>query len=143
MKLSAISYIFVCFNFRSVRRAFDRVVGESEEHINITQCQKALNCLGIPNNILSVDSLSKIILYYKEIQVTGADESTTIETTTITTTTQTVTRNVTVELNFDDFCIIAAYLSVLQQEIYNSACVSPIKGINVPPPPIFFTNTPG
>lgn len=49
----------------------------------------------------------------------------------------------TFNINFDDFCVITAYLSVLQQEINNSTCVSPIKGINLPPPPIFLTNTPG
>lgn len=50
---------------------------------------------------------------------------------------------ITFNINFDDFCVITAYLSVLQQEINNSTCVSPIKGINLPPPPIFLTNTPG
>lgn len=51
--------------------------------------------------------------------------------------------DITFNINFDDFCVITAYLSVLQQEINNSTCVSPIKGINLPPPPIFLTNTPG
>lgn len=46
-------------------------------------------------------------------------------------------------INFEEFCVISSYLSVLQQEIEENCCVSPIKGTNLPPPPIYLTNTPG
>lgn len=46
-------------------------------------------------------------------------------------------------INFEEFCVISAYLSVLQQELNENTCVSPIKGTNLPPPPIFLTNAPG
>lgn len=39
--------------------------------------------------------------------------------------------------------MLVSYLSILQQEINESGCISPIKGTNLPPPPIFLTNTPG
>ena len=46
-------------------------------------------------------------------------------------------------ITFEEFCVISSYLSVLQQEIEENTCVSPIKGTNLPPPPIYLTNTPG
>lgn len=46
-------------------------------------------------------------------------------------------------INFEEFCVIAAYLSVLQQEQNENTCVSPIKGTNLQPPPIYLTNAPG
>lgn len=46
-------------------------------------------------------------------------------------------------LDFDLFCVISAYLSVLQQEIHESGCISPIKGTNVPPPPVYLSNLQG
>ena len=51
--------------------------------------------------------------------------------------------NSRISLNFEEFCLIASYLSILQQEINENSCASPIKGTNVPPPPIFLTNMPG
>lgn len=46
-------------------------------------------------------------------------------------------------LDFNLFCVISAYLSVLQQEIHESGCISPIKGTNVPPPPVYLSNLQG
>ena len=46
-------------------------------------------------------------------------------------------------INFEEFCVISAYLSVLQQEMNENTCVSPIKGMNQKPPLIFLTNTLG
>lgn len=48
-----------------------------------------------------------------------------------------------IHLEFDEFCMLTSYLTILQQEIHESGCISPIKGTNLPPPPIFLTNTPG
>lgn len=48
-----------------------------------------------------------------------------------------------IQINFEEFCTLTAFLTVLHQEISESGCVSPIKGTNVHPPPIFLTNTPG
>jgi hypothetical protein len=45
-------------------------------------------------------------------------------------------------INFEEFCLINSYLSVLQQEIQEN-CISPIKGTDLPPPRIFLTNSPG
>lgn len=43
-------------------------------------------------------------------------------------------------LTFDEFCMLTSYLTVLQQEIHENGCVSPIKGTNLPQPPIYLTN---
>jgi len=53
------------------------------------------------------------------------------------------TNSETHNITFEEFCVISSYLSVLQQEIEENTCVSPIKGTNLPPPPIYLTNTPG
>lgn len=47
-----------------------------------------------------------------------------------------------IAVDFEEFCILTSYLTVYQQEISESGCVSPIKG-NLPPPPIYLTNNPG
>uniref|UniRef100_A0A1I8PPY1 Raw n=1 Tax=Stomoxys calcitrans TaxID=35570 RepID=A0A1I8PPY1_STOCA len=47
------------------------------------------------------------------------------------------------QIDFNLFCVISAYLSVLQQEIHESGCISPIKGTNVPPPPVYLANLQG
>lgn len=150
---------FFFFIFSSVRRAFDRVVPASEETINLSECQIALSCLGYPNNIQTVENLTNIILSYKLMKSSSQnvttssqnpssddDEEDEVKITSQSTSSENKTINdedITFNINFDDFCVITAYLSVLQQEINNSTCVSPIKGINLPPPPIFLTNTPG
>ena len=46
-------------------------------------------------------------------------------------------------ISFEKFCLIDAYLSILQQEINESSCVSPIKGTDHPPPTVYLTNAPG
>lgn len=51
--------------------------------------------------------------------------------------------NTEMTIDFEEFCILTSYLTILQEEINESGCVSPIKGTNLPPPPIFLTNTPG
>lgn len=51
--------------------------------------------------------------------------------------------NSEITIDFEEFCVLTSYLTILQEEISESGCVSPIKGTNLPPPPIFLTNTPG
>nr|XP_029709941.1 uncharacterized protein LOC109403689 isoform X2 [Aedes albopictus] len=48
-----------------------------------------------------------------------------------------------ISITFDNFCIIESYLSVLQQEILETSCVSPIKGTNLQQPPIYLTDFQG
>lgn len=133
----------------SVRRAFDRVVEESKDSISLIQCQKALSCLGYPSSVLTLENINRIVETYNtaatdhDVDVTTAG---TVQLPTSASAPSSPTTNASAisenRVTFDNFCIAAAYLSVLQQEINNSACISPIKGFNVPPPPIFFTNMP-
>lgn len=103
------------------------------ERITLLQCQCALNLLGYAQHLLVLDDLAKIIASNREISEKGQ-----------TTNAQTKQINCNdATIDFEDFCTLTAYLTVLQQEISESGCVSPIKGTNLPPPPIFLTNTPG
>lgn len=51
--------------------------------------------------------------------------------------------NAEITIDFEEFCVVTSYLTILHEGISESGCVSPIKGTNLPPPPIFLTNTPG
>lgn len=121
-----------CFH-RAVRRAFDRVVDKNpaatdDGRVTLAQCQSALNFLGYAQNLLSLDNLTEIVLSHREVhepEAAKADKSTEMC------------------IDFDEFCMLTSYLTILQQEIHESGCISPIKGTNLPPPPIFLTNTPG
>lgn len=128
----------VFFLIRSVRRAFELVADQSlNEKISLLQFQEALSRLGYKKNILSEDEFKKIILNHREIDSNQREneQSPKIDTPN--------KQNKEISINFDEFCILTSYLAILQQEIQESGCISPIKGTNLPPPPIFLTNTPG
>jgi raw len=109
-----------------VRKLFDRVVGKSEDGLTLSQCRYALLPLGYSEVMASLENLKKILCFIREMQ--QADEQEISDKTIV---------------SFDDFCLITSYLQIWQQEISESTCVSPLKGTNLPPPPIFLTNTPG
>jgi hypothetical protein len=89
-----------------------------------------------------MDNLKRMLTLVREIlsqETSSSSSSSTI------TTNMTNEQQINVDqpsINFEEFCVMSSYLSVLQQEIQES-CISPIKGTNLPPPPIFLTNSPG
>lgn len=148
-----------------VRGAFDRV-NAMKEFISLEQCQRALSILGYAQSLLTVENLKSIIKSQRESLDLSSSSHTDNEPTnqrpknstsvqkslqknksfskeeTTTKITSNIKRN-NFEIDFDQFCILAAYLSVLQQEIHESGCISPIKGTNVPPPPVYLANLQG
>ncbi|KAH8418872.1 hypothetical protein KR222_007909 [Zaprionus bogoriensis] len=127
----------------TVRGAFDRVNPQGEL-LTVEQCKRALLFLGYAQSLVNLDNLTKIIINQREslkllqTQSTKAAEGE-----------QQQQENCNSAMSahpelidFDLFCVISAYLSVLQQEIHESGCISPIKGTNVPPPQVYFTNAP-
>ncbi|XP_055388268.1 uncharacterized protein LOC129616659 [Condylostylus longicornis] len=124
--------------------------------ITLEQCQLALSFIGYAQSLLKLENLKNILLSYKEpLQLHGIVSPTqSIEQELKTKTQTSPTKNKKLRdifnvksnfynenyINFDEFCIIAAHLSLLQQEIYEHGCISPIKGTNITPPPIFFAN---
>lgn len=143
-----------------VRGAFDRV-NAMKEHISLEQCQRALSILGYAQSLLTIENLKSVIISQRESL--DMSPSSIVETESIETTpTKRQPRNKNFfkkhgsssslameakkndfQIDFDQFCILAAYLSVLQQEIHESGCISPIKGTNVPPPPVYLANLQG
>ncbi|KAH8248596.1 hypothetical protein KR032_001225, partial [Drosophila birchii] len=129
----------------TVRGAFDRVNPQSDL-LTVEQCKRALLFLGYAQSLVNLDNLTKIIINQREslkllqthgpkagVENLAADEGSNCIQPTLP----------SQELiDFDLFCVISAYLSVLQQEIHESGCISPIKGTNVPPPQVYFTNAP-
>ncbi|KAJ6633543.1 hypothetical protein Bhyg_16976, partial [Pseudolycoriella hygida] len=112
-----------------VRRAFDRVADKSlHNKITLPQCQCALTYLGYPQNLISTSSLTEIIDIHR-VSENGRSQGS-------------ISSIHDCSITFDEFCMITSYLAILQQEIHESGCISPIKGTNLPPPPIFLTNTP-
>ncbi|XP_037032635.1 uncharacterized protein LOC119071724 isoform X1 [Bradysia coprophila] len=119
----------VSSRLKLVRRAFDRVADKSlHNKITLAQCQCALSYLGYPQNLISTNCLTEIIDIHRENGRTQEVRS--------------ISSIHDCSITFDEFCMITSYLAILQQEIHESGCISPIKGTNLPPPPIFLTNTP-
>lgn len=113
------------------------------------QCKRALLFLGYAQSLVNLDNLTKIIINQREslkllqTQSTKAGEGEQqshekLELGCNSTSTPAMPNHELID--FDLFCMISAYLSVLQQEIHESGCISPIKGTNVPPPQVYFTN---
>ncbi|XP_055923882.1 uncharacterized protein LOC129954173 isoform X2 [Eupeodes corollae] len=144
-----------------VRGAFDRV-NAMKEFISLEQCQRALSILGYAQSLLTMENLKSVIISQRESLDTSSfmDLEPDKVSKTTATTSASITRNklflkkeTTIplvnakrnefQIDFDQFCILAAYLSVLQQEIHESGCISPIKGTNVPPPPVYLANLQG
>lgn len=120
-------------HYRLVRRAFDRVADKSlHNKITLDQCQCALTYLGYPQNLISTSSLTEIIDIHRHAPENGRTQDA-----------RSAASIHDCSITFDEFCMITSYLAILQQEIHESGCISPIKGTNLPPPPIFLTNTPG
>ncbi|XP_033155136.1 uncharacterized protein LOC117137678 isoform X1 [Drosophila mauritiana] len=130
----------------TVRGAFDRV-NPLNDLLTVEQCKRALLFLGYAQSLVNLDNLNKIIINQREslkllqthspravaddadVDADGGNCS------------QPILPSQQL-IDFDLFCVISAYLSVLQQEIHESGCISPIKGTNVPPPQVYFTNAP-
>ncbi|XP_036321353.1 uncharacterized protein LOC118735609 isoform X2 [Rhagoletis pomonella] len=144
-----------------VRGAFDRV-NPVNGIITVAQCQRALLYLGYAQSLVKLDNLNKIVAAQRETLETLEKRSTkssaqrdisgssstkksasSSSTSSCSSDTPTASVNESADVDFDLFCVISAYLSVLQQEIQESGCISPIKGTNVPPPPVYLTNMQG
>lgn len=153
-----------------MRRAFDRHVGKHNDEITVAECLVALSYFGYANSILTEDNIKKILQEHRNIAMltTGSSTATTPRghhsygsilkrqssqghhpvhkcgSSGRVGTNHNNNRGLEqATINFEEFCVISAYLSVLQQELNENTCVSPIKGTNLPPPPIFLTNAPG
>ncbi|XP_069963180.1 uncharacterized protein raw isoform X2 [Bactrocera oleae] len=142
-----------------VRGAFDRV-NPVNGVITVVQCQRALLYLGYAQSLVKLDNLNKIIATQRETlealqkrstksgvqpELSSSEHATkkSSSASSCSSDTPTASLNETLDVDFDLFCVISAYLSVLQQEIQESGCISPIKGTNVPPPPVYLTNMQG
>ncbi|XP_067620901.1 uncharacterized protein raw isoform X3 [Eurosta solidaginis] len=146
-----------------VRGAFDRV-NPVNGVITVAQCQRALLYLGYAQSLVKLDNLNKIIASQRETLDTlhkggrtksssqqeaiasgsGSDDTLkSSSSSSCNSDTPTASMAESTDVDFDLFCVISAYLSVLQQEIQESGCISPIKGTNVPPPPVYLTNMQG
>lgn len=113
--------------------------------LTVEQCKRALLFLGYAQSLVNLDNLTKIIINQRESlkllqthspkagveSLDAAHEDSNCI--------QPLLPSQEL-IDFDLFCVISAYLSVLQQEIHESGCISPIKGTNVPPPQVYFTN---
>ncbi|XP_030240742.1 uncharacterized protein LOC115562786 isoform X4 [Drosophila navojoa] len=125
----------------TVRGAFDRVSPQSEL-LTVEQCKRALLFLGYAQSLVNLDNLNKIIINQRESLKLLQTQSTKAGEQQLREEQQPHQRSCQELIDFDLFCVISAYLSVLQQEIHESGCISPIKGTNVPPPQVYFTNAP-
>ncbi|XP_039502195.1 uncharacterized protein LOC120458566 isoform X2 [Drosophila santomea] len=132
----------------TVRGAFDRV-NPQNDLLTVEQCKRALLFLGYAQSLVNLDNLNKIIINQREslklLQTHSpravADDSDADADGDGGNCSQPILPSQEL-IDFDLFCVISAYLSVLQQEIHESGCISPIKGTNVPPPQVYFTNAP-
>jgi hypothetical protein len=128
-------------NCSSVRRSYDRVIN-NEAGLTITQCRQVLSTLGYRKDLITSDNLKRILSLVRDV-LSNRHESSPSSASDSSNESTTETNWDAPSINFEEFCVISSYLSVLQQEIEENCCVSPIKGTNLPPPPIFLTNTPG
>lgn len=131
------------FHFRSVRRTFDRVSNNSSDVINLTQCQTALVALGYTSGIVSISVIKQVLAYFDAVcqMYDGKAKSNRSPSAIYKISNGYDDDNITI--TFDGFCILESYLSVLQQEIQETSCVSPIKGTNLQQPPIYLTDVQG
>lgn len=147
-------FFFLKFHFSSVRRSFDRVVNNENSSLTLKQCSQQLLSLGYRKDLVSCDNLKRILSWVREVNSHHDESSTTnlIESSSEAAAASSSKLNLPLDeknwdvstlISFEEFCVISSYLSVLQQEIEENCCVSPIKGTNLPPPPIFLSNTPG
>uniref|UniRef100_A0A182Q0I4 Raw n=1 Tax=Anopheles farauti TaxID=69004 RepID=A0A182Q0I4_9DIPT len=115
----------------SLRRTFERIAEDVTEtaYINLEQCQRALCCLGYPENVSTTGNIQNILLCYEE--VTGRDVKTPL-----------IRRGDSghVLIHFEDFCIVDACVSILMLDFYEHNCTSPIKGTNLQQPPVYLTD---
>lgn len=111
----------------------------------MTQCRQVLSTLGYRKDLISIDNLKRILSLVRDV-LSNKHESSPSSFSSTESTSETSSSEMNWDapsINFEEFCVISSYLSVLQQEIEDNCCVSPIKGTNLPPPPIFLTNAPG
>ncbi|KAL7029099.1 hypothetical protein ACKWTF_006099 [Chironomus riparius] len=133
----------------SVRRSFDRVVTNNESGLTLKQCNQQLLSLGYRRDLVSSENLKRILSLVRDA-LNNRNDSTQLSSTESSSSFLSQSSSEILESNnseihnitFEEFCVISSYLSVLQQEIEENTCVSPIKGTNLPPPPIYLTNTP-
>lgn len=159
------TFFFSLF-FSVIRGAFDRV-NPIYDLITVEQCQQALLYLGYAQSLVKMENLNKIIAAQREALAVLINDNNTSSSSSSSnnknSTNSQKQNNTNINnplsaqqqqnlktnssqldlLDFNLFCVISAYLSVLQQEIHESGCISPIKGTNVPPPPVYLSNLQG
>lgn len=142
--MSLINHSNFHFIISSVRRSYDRVIN-NEAGLTMTQCRQVLSTFGYRKDLITIDNLKRILILVRDV-ISSRHESSPSSTSSTESASEAPTPEVNWDapgINFEEFCVISSYLSVLQQEIEDNCCVSPIKGTNLPPPPIFLTNAPG
>lgn len=103
-----------------------------------------LSTLGYRKDLITIDNLKRILSLVRDVLTNRHEASPSSASSTDSSNDSASEMNWDAPgINFEEFCVISSYLSVLQQEIEDNCCVSPIKGTNLPPPPIFLTNAPG
>lgn len=139
----------------SVRRAFDRFVLKNTDEITIAECLAALAHLGYTSSILTEENIKNILQTHRDITMITVTTPNNPSSPTpghvrsqhsygsIFRRQPSQSNNAPHSINFEEFCVIYAYLSVLQQTLNENTCVSPIKGTSLQPPPIYLTNAPG
>lgn len=137
-------------------------MGKSSDEITVEECQLALSYLGYSHSISTEESIRKILQVHRDITMITATtpnsafarshhsygsifkrQSSHSKCGSAAGASAVRSQVNGQTINFEEFCVISAYLSVLQQELNENTCVSPIKGTNLPPPPIFLTNALG
>lgn len=113
-----------------MRRVFDQVAdikSQPSDRITVEQCKQALSLLGYSQCLLLNVNLIEIVRSHRDMSQSNNRLHVTLEAT----------------VDFEEFCVLAAYLTIFRDGISESGCVSPIKGTNLPPPPIYLTDVPG
>jgi hypothetical protein len=108
--------------------------------ITLKQCSQQLLSLGYRKDLISSDSLKRILSLVRDVLCSRHHESSPSSTESSVSPEKILDSPL---ITREEFSVISSYLSTLQQEIEENCCVSPIKGTNLPPPPIFLTNSPG
>lgn len=144
--MSALEYLnknkTLHFFFSSVQRSYDRVSLSENGGITLKQCSQQLLSLGYGKDLISCDSLKRILSLVRDVLANRDQHE--LSPNDCLESSQSPERNLDSPLiTREEFSVITSYLSTLQQEIEENCCVSPIKGTNLPPPPIFLTNSPG
>ncbi|CRK87613.1 CLUMA_CG001409, isoform A [Clunio marinus] len=106
----------------SVRRSYDRAIN-NDAGLTLAQCRQVLSTLGYRKDLITSDNLRRILSLVRDV-LNNRHESSPATSSSSTESTESVDVNVVDMpcINFEEFCVISSYLSVLQQEIEDNCC---------------------